>query len=155
MIKKYKEYIKGYYYINNYTTYTEFLNYINSNEYNNTNYTISTAIDIIKEENGTNYKFKNKYFSFETVLYRENKLNFPSGSLAFMKYDLYNTFFLLSSLVEQEIGNKPKLNLIISPQILTRRPQYNLFSGSSTNSILISALFTFCYCLIFFHFLIG
>ena len=152
MIKKYKEYIKGYYYINNYTTYTEFLNYINSNEYNNTNYTISTAIDIIKEENGTNYKFKNKYFSFETVLYRENKLNFPSGSLAFMRYDLYNTFFLLSSLVEQEIGNKPKLNLIISPQILTRRPQYNLFSGSSTNSILISALFTFCYCLIFFSF---
>ena len=152
MIQKYNQYFLGHHNIKNYSNYSEFLNYINSIDYNNTNFTFSTAIDIINEENETMYKFKNKLFSFESVISRENKLNFPSGKFNLNYFRIYNSYFLLSSLVEQEIGNKPKLNLIISPQILTRRPLYNPYSEDSSTSILISGLLTFCYCLIFFSF---
>ena len=142
----YFNYSKGKSKISNFSNELKFNEYINSKDYNNTNYTYDSYFEVINNGSERKYKFKNSKFSFDSVLSLENKLKFPEGTIS----NIYNPYFLLTSLVEQSLGNIPSQKLIVSQQYLKRRPQYNIYSGDS--SLFISLLLTLCYCVLLFFF---
>jgi hypothetical protein len=125
MYDEYFKYSKGNSTILNFSTYYDFIEYINSNQYNETNITFDSVFQVDNDSNGRKYKFKNNMFSFDSVLSLENKLKFPKGNIS----EYFNPYFLLASLVEQSLGNIPSTNLVVSQQILKRRPQYNIYSS--------------------------
>ena len=146
--KHYSEIFKGKHNIAFFTNYSNFLNYINNNEYNSSNFSYTKVIEIINEEKGRIFKFKDNNFNFESVLSLENKLSFPDKQVN----PLFNPYFLLTSLVEQSLGNIPSQNLTVSQEILKRRPKFNLYTDNTNTCITIAGLLSLCYCLSLFSF---
>ncbi len=132
--------------ISNFDNYSIFLNYINSKEYNSSNITFNSFIEIIELKKGRKYRFKSNNITFESTLTRLNKLNLetnPNND----DVHLINQFFYFASLLEQRIEKKEiNSQLIISNQTLKQRPQYNTFSLNFT--LFTSALISLSYCFI-------
>ena len=142
----YNKYSKGRSIIEKFSNDSQFYDYINSKDYENTSYIFDSYFEVINNGSERKYKFKNSDFSFDSVLSLENKLTFPEGTIS----NIFNPHFLLASLLEQSLGNIPSQKLIVSQQFLKRRPQYNIYSGNI--SMFISLLLTLCYCVFLFSF---
>ena len=134
--------------VSTFDNYSTFLNYINSKEYNSSNITFNSLIEIIELEKGRKYKFKSNNLTFETTLSRLNKLNQETKSNN-DNIDLINNFFYFTYLLESKIGtNDIKTPLIISNQTLDQRPKYN---NLDMNYILLTSGFiSLSYCFIVF-----